>query len=175
MAKLTLDDLNLHGKTVLMRVDFNVPLNEKQEITDDLRIRAALPSIQKIIADGGKAVPVEHPVGGFDDVLTLAAHGVEIERSFYFVNADLEAWVENRAPLSAARIRRTNVAGSSLRRGCSGLCCISERQPESRIDECGPYGAAILFGHAFTPRRLVPSRFDLRLHGADDGFGFVAL
>lgn len=60
MAKLTLDDLNLHGKTVLMRVDFNVPLNEKQEITDDLRIRAALPSIQKIIADGGKAVLCSH-------------------------------------------------------------------------------------------------------------------
>ena len=60
MTKLTLDDLNLHGKTVLMRVDFNVPLNEKQEITDDLRIRAALPSIQKIIADGGKAVLCSH-------------------------------------------------------------------------------------------------------------------
>lgn len=60
MAKLTLDDLNLHGKTVLMRVDFNVPLNENQEITDDLRIRAALPSIQKIIADGGKAVLCSH-------------------------------------------------------------------------------------------------------------------
>ncbi|NIS38107.1 phosphoglycerate kinase, partial [Candidatus Saccharibacteria bacterium] len=47
MAKLTIDDLHLKGKNILMRVDFNVPLDENCNITDDLRIRSALPSIQK--------------------------------------------------------------------------------------------------------------------------------
>ncbi len=60
MAKLTIEDPNLKGKNVLMRVDFNVPLNEHQEITDDLRIRAALPSIRKIINDGGRAILCSH-------------------------------------------------------------------------------------------------------------------
>ena len=60
MAKLTLDDLQLHGKTVLMRVDFNVPLTADQKITDDLRIRSALPSIQKVIGGGGRAVLCSH-------------------------------------------------------------------------------------------------------------------
>ncbi len=60
MAKLSIDDLDLAGKTVLMRVDFNVPLDDQQHITDDLRIRAALPSIRKVIADGGKAVLCSH-------------------------------------------------------------------------------------------------------------------
>lgn len=60
MAKLTIDDLNLKGKNVLMRVDFNVPLDEHQHITDDLRIRAALPSIQKVIKEGGRAILCSH-------------------------------------------------------------------------------------------------------------------
>ncbi len=60
MAKLTIDDLDLKGKHVLMRVDFNVPLDEHQHITDDLRIRAALPSIRKVITEGGRAILCSH-------------------------------------------------------------------------------------------------------------------
>ena len=43
-------DFNFQGKTALIRVDFNVPLNEKFEITDDTRMRAAVPTIKKILA-----------------------------------------------------------------------------------------------------------------------------
>jgi len=60
MPKLSIDDLHLKGKNVFMRVDFNVPLNEHREITDDLRIREALPSIRKIIKDGGRAILASH-------------------------------------------------------------------------------------------------------------------
>lgn len=60
MAKLSIEDLNLKGKNVFMRVDFNVPLDEHQNVTDDLRIRAALPSIQKIINDHGRAILCSH-------------------------------------------------------------------------------------------------------------------
>ncbi len=60
MEKLFIEDLDLNGKKVLVRVDFNVPLNEDLEITDDIRITSALPTIKKIIADGGSAILMSH-------------------------------------------------------------------------------------------------------------------
>ena len=60
MAKKTLDDVNLSGQTVLMRVDFNVPLDDNGQITDDRRIRSALPSIQKVLDGGGKLILMSH-------------------------------------------------------------------------------------------------------------------
>ncbi|NOY61425.1 MAG: phosphoglycerate kinase [Calditrichaeota bacterium] len=60
MNKQTIDDLDLRGKRVLMRVDFNVPLTDDQKVADDKRIVAALPSIKKIIHDGGKAILMSH-------------------------------------------------------------------------------------------------------------------
>lgn len=51
---------NFKGKRALIRVDFNVPLNDKFEITDDTRIKAALPTIKKILADGGSVVLMSH-------------------------------------------------------------------------------------------------------------------
>jgi phosphoglycerate kinase len=54
MAKLTLKDLDLNGKTVLMRADFNVPLDQALSITDDTRIRATLPSVRYILEKGAK-------------------------------------------------------------------------------------------------------------------------
>ncbi len=60
MNKLTIDSVELKGKRILVRVDFNVPLDENQNITDDRRITSALPTIKKIIADGGKAILMSH-------------------------------------------------------------------------------------------------------------------
>lgn len=56
----TVDSYNFEGKTAIMRVDFNVPLNAEQKITDDTRIRAALPSIKKILAEGGSVILMSH-------------------------------------------------------------------------------------------------------------------
>lgn len=60
MAKKTIADIDPKGKTVLMRVDFNVPQNDKGEITDDRRIRMALPSIKSVVDRGGKLVLISH-------------------------------------------------------------------------------------------------------------------
>jgi 3-phosphoglycerate kinase len=59
MATKTLEDINVSGKSVLMRVDFNVPL-KNGEVTNDKRIQAALPSIRKVLEDGGKLVLMSH-------------------------------------------------------------------------------------------------------------------
>ncbi len=57
---ITLDNYNFNNKKVIVRVDFNVPLNDKFEITDDTRIVTAIPTIQKIIADGGSPIILTH-------------------------------------------------------------------------------------------------------------------
>ena len=60
MAKKTIADINVKGKKVFMRVDFNVPLDENCNITSDKRIVAALPSIKKVLADGGSLILASH-------------------------------------------------------------------------------------------------------------------
>ena len=56
----TIDDISFSGKRALIRVDFNVPLNDKFEITDHTRINAAIPTIKKILSDGGSVVLMSH-------------------------------------------------------------------------------------------------------------------
>lgn len=56
----TIDSINFNGKRALIRVDFNVPLNAEFQITDDTRMQAAVPSIKKILNDGGSVVLMSH-------------------------------------------------------------------------------------------------------------------
>ncbi len=63
MAKKTIKDVDLTGKVVLMRVDFNVPLDESRNITDDRRIQAALPTIKYVIEHGAKKVVLMSHLG----------------------------------------------------------------------------------------------------------------
>lgn len=57
---MTLDNFNFKGKKAFVRVDFNVPVDENQNITDDTRIRAAMPTLKKIVADGGRLIIASH-------------------------------------------------------------------------------------------------------------------
>lgn len=70
MNKLSIDDIDVKGKRVLVRVDFNVPVDDNGNITDDRRIKAALPTIQKLSGSGAKVILVSHfgrPKGGPDN------------------------------------------------------------------------------------------------------------
>lgn len=72
---MTLDDYNFAGKKAIVRVDFNVPLDENGKITDDTRIRGALPTLKKILKDGGSLIIMSHmgkPKGKVNPKLSLS-------------------------------------------------------------------------------------------------------
>jgi phosphoglycerate kinase len=83
MEKLSIDDIKLSGRKVLVRVDFNVPLDEKGEVANDKRIVASLPTIRKIVADGGKAILMSHlgrPKGKKVPEMSLAPVAKRLEK-----------------------------------------------------------------------------------------------
>ncbi len=81
MAKNTIENVDVAGKCVLMRVDFNVPLDGDQRITDDRRIRMALPSIKSVLDRGGRLILMSHlgrPEGKPTDVQQFSLRPVAV-------------------------------------------------------------------------------------------------
>jgi phosphoglycerate kinase len=96
------DSLNFAGKKALIRVDFNVPLNEDFTVSDDTRIQAAVPTIKKILKDGGSAILMSHlgrPKGGPEDKYSLrhiisaveAALGTPVQFASDCIGAEAES------------------------------------------------------------------------------------
>ena len=99
---MKIEQFNFAGKKAIVRVDFNVPLDENGNVTDDTRIRGALPTLKKILADGGSVIMMSHmgkPKGKVNPKLSLSQivknvseHlGVEVKFAPDCANADNEA------------------------------------------------------------------------------------
>ncbi|AEV67825.1 phosphoglycerate kinase [Acetivibrio clariflavus] len=74
MNKKTIEDIDVKGKKVIVRVDFNVPLDENRKITDDKRIVGALPTIKYLVDNGAKTILVSHlgrPKDGFEEKYSM--------------------------------------------------------------------------------------------------------
>ncbi|MDY3848961.1 MAG: phosphoglycerate kinase [Prevotella sp.] len=98
---MTIDQFNFAGKKAIVRVDFNVPLNENGNVTDETRIKGALPTLKKVLADGGALIMMSHmgkPKGKVKKELSLSQivknvsdHlGVEVKFAGDCANADAE-------------------------------------------------------------------------------------
>ena len=97
----TINDFNFNNKKAIIRVDFNVPLNDQFQVTDDNRIVAAKPTIDKIVNDGGVAILMSHlgrPKNGPEDKFSLKHIVSKVEevlgRKVTFVNDSVGADVE---------------------------------------------------------------------------------
>ena len=99
---MNIDQFNFAGKKAIVRVDFNVPLDENGKVTDDTRIRGALPTLKKVLADGGALIMMSHmgkPKGKVKAELSLsqivgnvsAALGVDVKFAKDCGNAEAEA------------------------------------------------------------------------------------
>ncbi len=99
---MTIDQFNFAGKKAIVRVDFNVPLDENGNVTDDTRIRGALPTLKKILADGGAIIMMSHmgkPKGKVNPKLSLKqivpnvskALGIDVKFAPDCGNAEAEA------------------------------------------------------------------------------------
>ena len=99
---MKIEDFNFAGKKAIVRVDFNVPLDENGNVTDDTRIRGALPTLKKVLADGGALIMMSHmgkPKGKVNMKLSLsqivpnvsAALGVDVKFAKDCGNASEEA------------------------------------------------------------------------------------
>ena len=80
---MNIQDYNFHGQKALVRVDFNVPLDAEGHITDDTRIRGAMPTLKKILEDGGSPIIMSHmgkPKGKVNDKLSLRQIVDDVER-----------------------------------------------------------------------------------------------
>ena len=99
---MTIDEFNFSGKKAIVRVDFNVPLDENGNVTDDTRIRGALPTLKKILEDGGALIMMSHmgkPKGKVNAKLSLKqivpnvskALGVDVKFAGDCGNAEAEA------------------------------------------------------------------------------------
>ena len=81
---MTINEMNFAGKKAIVRVDFNVPLDENGKITDDTRIRGALPTLKKILADGGAVIIMSHmgkPKGKVDAKKSLGQIREAVEKA----------------------------------------------------------------------------------------------
>src|SRR5574337_860575 len=109
MAKLCIDNLELSGKRLLIRVDFNVPIDEQGTITDDTRIRAALPTISYAVRHGAKVMLISHlgrPKGGPNPKFSLgpvagrlaALLGTPVEMAEDCVGPEVKARIDRIGP-----------------------------------------------------------------------------
>ena len=74
----TVDDFNFKGEKAVVRVDFNVPLDKQFQITDDTRMRAAIPTINKILNDGGSVILMSHLILHSHQRLLIICNGLVV-------------------------------------------------------------------------------------------------
>ncbi|MFN4190937.1 MAG: phosphoglycerate kinase [Pseudothermotoga sp.] len=109
MKKLTIRDVDLKGKTVIMRVDFNVPIDKEGKVSDDTRITAALPTIKYAVEKNAKVILLSHlgrPKGGPDPKYSLkpvADHlkrisGLNVSFVPYLIGEEVKQAVKNMKP-----------------------------------------------------------------------------
>jgi len=153
MPKLTVKDLPLAGKKVLIRVDYNVPLGKDGTIADETRIKESLPTIQKALQDGAAVILMSHlgrPKGGPDPAFSLRPaaevriRGLEpdrrnlgrpglVEPDHHIVQIDQSALVVRRDPLRSRHSRESGNPRQRRQVGLPPFLCPPKRASRRRV------------------------------------------
>ncbi|MFB3789600.1 MAG: phosphoglycerate kinase [bacterium] len=113
MNKKTIDDINPRGKRILVRVDFNVPLDSARNVTDDTRIRAALPTIQSLMDRGGRVILMSHlgrPKGKVNEEFRLAPAAERLSELLGHPVAALKDCIGDEVKAAVAQMKDGDVA-----------------------------------------------------------------
>ena len=114
MAKKTVEDVDVQGKTVLMRCDFNVPMDANQAITNDGRITKAMPTIQHILEGGGALILMSHlgrPKGEVKPEFSLAPVAKRLSELLDKDVVMAADCIGDEVQAQAFKVRRCHVAG----------------------------------------------------------------
>ncbi|MEN8614690.1 phosphoglycerate kinase [Dehalogenimonas sp. THU2] len=112
MDEMTVRDVDVRDKKVLVRVDFNVPLNDKGEITDDGRIRAAMPTIEHLVENGAKVILMSHmgrPDGKAAPSLSLKVAADRLSELMRQKVEFIDACVGERVEIAAGKLKSGDV------------------------------------------------------------------
>lgn len=176
MTKKTIADVQCEGKTVLMRVDFNVPIADGK-ITDDNRIQAALPSIQYVLDAGGKLVLFSH-LGKIKVEADKAKHSLRpvADRLAELLDQDVQFATETRGPEVEAAVKGLK-AGKVLLIENTRFEDVPEKKESGNDDRLGAYWASlgdVFINDAFgTAHREHASNVGIANHSAQAVAGFL--
>ena len=108
MSKKTLEDIDVKGKKVFVRADFNVPLDDQQRITDDKRIRATLPTIEYLLSHGAAVILASHlgrPKGTVKEEMSLRPVAARLTELLKKPVVFVEDCVGEKAEKAAAKLQ----------------------------------------------------------------------